>query len=113
MADKNVVSVSEMDYLEEDAPIRGQEYVCLSFLSPEKILDNKDVFTFTKFTQNFCKEVRELFENLTIKYPDEEDGFKSIADRYRFLLMISICKKNINTLWMKKQKSLTKNLVKL
>lgn len=85
MADKNVVPVSEMDYLEEDAPIRGQEYVCLSFLSPEKILDNKDVFTFTKFTQNFCKEVRELFENLTIKYPDEEDGFKSIADRYRFL----------------------------
>ena len=85
MTDKNVVPVSEVDYLEEDVQIRGQEYVCLSFLSPEKILDNKDVFTFTKFTENFCKEVRELFENLKIKYPDEEDGFKSIADRYRFL----------------------------
>jgi len=85
MVDQNVVPVSEVDYLEEDSQIRGQEYVCLSFLSPEKILDNKDVFTFTKFTQNFCKEVRELFENLKIKYPDEEDGFKSIADRYRFL----------------------------
>ena len=85
MVDQNVVPVSEIDYLEEDVQIRGQEYVCLSFLSPEKILDNKDVFTFTKFTQNFCKEVHELFENLKIKYPDEEDGFKSIADRYRFL----------------------------
>lgn len=81
----NIVPVSEMDYLEEDAPIRGQEYVCLSFLSPEKILDNKDVFTFTKFTEHFSKEVREMFENLSIKYPDEKDAFKSIADRYRFL----------------------------
>lgn len=81
----NIVPVSEMDYLEEDAPIRGQEYVCLSFLSPEKILDNKDVFTFTKFTEHFSKEVREMFESLSIKYPDEKDAFKSIADRYRFL----------------------------
>ena len=85
MADKNIVPVSEVDYLEEDAPIRGQEYVCLSFLSPEKILDSKEVFTFTKFTEHFTKEVRQLFENLSVKYPDEEDAIKSIADRYRFL----------------------------
>ena len=82
---ENLVPVSEMDYLEEDAPIRGQEYVCLSFLSPEKVLDNKDVFIFNKFTENFCKEVNELFQNLKIKYPDEEDTIQSIAERYRFL----------------------------
>lgn len=85
MGDKNIVPVSEVDYLEEDAPIRGQEYVCLSFLSPEKILDSKEVFTFAKFTEHFTKEVRELFENLSVKYSDEEDGIKAIADRYRFL----------------------------
>jgi hypothetical protein len=59
--------------------------VCLSFVSPEKILDNKDVFVFSKFTENFCKDVNELFGNLKDKYPEDEDGFKSIADRYRFL----------------------------
>ena len=85
MTNTNIVPVSEVDYLEEDAQIRGQEYVCLSFLSPDKVLDNKDVFMFTKFTENFCKDVNELFENLKIKYPDEDDTFKSIADRYRFL----------------------------
>lgn len=82
---ENLVPVSEMDYLEEDAPIRGQEYVCLSFLSPEKVLDNKNVFIFNKFTEHFCKEVNELFQNLKIKYPDEEDTIQSIGERYRFL----------------------------
>jgi len=82
---KNVVPVSEMDYLEEDEQIRGQSFVCLSFLSPEKVLDKKEVFTFSKFTENFCNEVTELFENLKLKYPDDEDGFQTIIDRYRFL----------------------------
>jgi len=86
MADsKNVVPVSEMDYLEEDEQIRGQSFVCLSFLSPEKVLGKKEVFTFSKFTENFCNEVTELFENLKLKYPDDEDGFQTIIDRYRFL----------------------------
>ena len=50
-----------------------------------KILDKKEVFTFTKFTENFSKDVTELFENLRQKYPDDEDGFQTIVDRYRFL----------------------------
>jgi hypothetical protein len=81
----NVVPVSDMDYLEEDETIRGQSFVCLSFLSPEKILEKKEIFTFTKFTENFSKDVTELFENLKLKYPDDEDGFQTITDRYRFL----------------------------
>ena len=85
MSENNVVPVSEMDYLEEDAPIRGQNFACVSFISPEKVLDDKKVFVFTKFTQNFCKEVNELFQNMKIKYPDDDDAFKAIADRYRFL----------------------------
>ena len=34
------------DYLEEDKPIPGQKYVCLSFISPEKVLDDKNTFNF-------------------------------------------------------------------
>ena len=29
MDQKNVIPVSEMDYLEEDTPIRGQKCICL------------------------------------------------------------------------------------
>ena len=42
MSTSPVVYTKETDYLDEDKPIRGQNYVCLSFLSPEDVLANKD-----------------------------------------------------------------------
>jgi hypothetical protein len=40
-------------YLEADKEIPGQHYVCLSFLSPEKVLANKDVFFFGEFLKDY------------------------------------------------------------
>ena len=37
------------DYLEVDNPIPGQNYVCLSFVSPEKTLKEHELFLFNKF----------------------------------------------------------------
>ena len=82
---KTIIPVSECDYLEEDNAIRGQNYVCMSLLSPEKILEDKNVYIFSKFTENFCDEVNQLFNNMMEKYKDDGDAFQSIADRYRFL----------------------------
>jgi len=45
-ADKNTVIE---DFLDEDTEIPGQRYVLLSFLSPEKVLDKKELFFFQKF----------------------------------------------------------------
>ena len=39
--DKNYV-----DLLDEDKSISGQKFVCLSFISPEKVLKNKELFIF-------------------------------------------------------------------
>ena len=38
-----------IDLLEEDKPIAGQKFACLSFVSPESILKQKDHFFFEKF----------------------------------------------------------------
>ena len=38
-----------IDLLEEDKPIAGQKFACLSFVSPESILKQKDHFYFEKF----------------------------------------------------------------
>ena len=39
-------------FLEGDDEIRGQKYVCLSFLTPNRgILRNKDLFFFSKFLE--------------------------------------------------------------
>ena len=50
-SDKKPVAVVE-DFLDEDTEIPGQRYVLLSFLSPENVLDKKELFFFEKFLQN-------------------------------------------------------------
>lgn len=40
------------DYLEVDKPIPGQNFVCLSFVSPDKLLVQKEKFSFYKYTQD-------------------------------------------------------------
>lgn len=43
----------EEDFLNEDPEISSQKVVLLSFLSPEKILANKDVYFFTEFLKDY------------------------------------------------------------
>jgi hypothetical protein len=42
-----------VDILETDKPIAGQNFVCMSFVSPEKILKEKDIFFFEEFLKNW------------------------------------------------------------
>ena len=41
------------DLLEEDRPIAQQRFVCVSFVSPENILEDKKVFFFDRFVQTW------------------------------------------------------------
>ena len=50
------------DFLEADSPIRGQNYVCVSFISPEKVLKNKEVFKVTKFLEFLFKDTNTVDE---------------------------------------------------
>ena len=52
-----------IDLLDEDKPISGQKYVCLSFISPEDHIRNKNLFLFEKFLHNF--EFKKTFEKYT------------------------------------------------
>lgn len=46
------------DYLDTDPAIRGQEYCCLSFISPEKVLQKKDLFFFREFMKFYEAKIR-------------------------------------------------------
>jgi len=69
------------DFLEVDARIPGQNYVCLSFVSPEKMLAKKEIFKTTKFlhyifneknkTANDIRSKMEESRNITYDYVDE------------------------------------------
>jgi len=62
------------DFLEVDSKIPGQNYVCLSFVSPEKILKRKETFFTTKFLEYLfndeemvAQDIREKMLNKTLK----------------------------------------------
>ena len=45
--DKLLIRIREektIDLLDEDKPISGQKYVCISFISPENIIKQKNFF---------------------------------------------------------------------
>jgi hypothetical protein len=69
---------TETDFLEVDDPIAGQNYVCLSFVDPEEIIQNKEAFKTAKFLQSYSKdkgltfnEVYEDYMNFQYKFQDE------------------------------------------
>ena len=70
MTDKEVENKQKPDYLEVDEAIPGQNYVCLSFLSPETLIQNKEAFKCVKFLQSYCKDQKLKFEEVYSKYQD-------------------------------------------
>jgi hypothetical protein len=58
------------DYLEVDDILPHQQYVCLSFLSPEALIEKKDAFNVCKFLQSYCKEAKLEYKELYSKYED-------------------------------------------
>ena len=66
------------DFLEVDNPIAGQNYVCLSFVDPDEIIQNKEAFKTAKFLQSYAKDkgmkfedVYEDYMNFQYKFQDE------------------------------------------
>jgi hypothetical protein len=81
----STVSVKEEDFLDQDPPLRGQNFVCLSFLSPEEILKKKEVYFFEQFLNEFSKDMTEFFDKLSEKYNQEADVIKMIKERYNYI----------------------------
>jgi len=97
-----------VDLLEEDKPISGQKFVCVSFVSPENILTQKNHFLFQEFLKHydFTKSVQKFTQFLnfisykhSINFDDvmkdfqeytktEKDTFTTnyVADEYKNFL---------------------------
>jgi len=61
---------TKVDYLEVDDGIPGQNYVCLSFLSPETLIQSKEAFKCVKFLQSYCKDSKLKFDDVYNQYQD-------------------------------------------
>lgn len=96
------------DVLDEDKPIANQKFVCLSFLSPEKILKQKELYYFENFIKNWdysksiehfnsfisfigykygidAMEIQNDFKEF-IKSEQDKYDFKTILDDYKNFL---------------------------
>ena len=62
-----------VDLLDEDKPLSGQKFVCVSFVSPENILKQKNMFYFENFLKHFdfeksSKKFLQFINYLSYKY---------------------------------------------
>jgi len=62
------------DYLEVDKPIPGQNFVCMSFVSPEKIINSKDNFKNYAFMKHYLGDKFTMTES---QWKEEYENFLS------------------------------------
>jgi hypothetical protein len=77
-----------VDLCDEDPPIAGQKFACMSFISPEKILKKREMYLFDKFVQqwDFTKSMTKYFDFLHfIAYKYNLNVEKVIADFNEFV----------------------------
>lgn len=77
-----------VDLCDEDAPIAGQKFACMSFISPEKILKKREIFLFDQFVKqwDFTKSMEkyaDFLNFLSYKYNLKVDDV--IADFNEFV----------------------------
>jgi hypothetical protein len=77
-----------VDLLEEDKPLAGQKFVCVSFVSPEKILKQKEIFMFEEFLKKweFNKSMEKFVQFLNfvsykynVSFDDVSNDFKDFV----------------------------------
>ena len=81
-----------VDLLEEDKPIAGQKFVCVSFVSPEKIIKQKELFYFEEFLKkwDFNKSMEKFVQFLNfisykynVSFEDVSNDFKEFVKEER------------------------------
>jgi hypothetical protein len=87
------------DFLDEDTEIPGQRYVLLSFLSPEKVLDKKEVYFFKKFVESYevdwkVKNLEKFLVETVKKVNDELDDKARELEKSDLFDSAAICRKN-------------------
>ena len=76
-----------VDLCDEDQPIAGQKFACMSFISPEKILKKRELYLFEQFIKqwDFTKSTQKFFDFLNfVAYKYNLDIEKLSADFTEF-----------------------------
>ena len=71
-----------VDLLDEDKPIAGQKFTCISFISPDKILKDKNLFFFEQFIKkwDFLKSMEKFHQFMNFISYKYKVNFDSISE---------------------------------
>ena len=77
-----------IDLCDEDQPIAGQKFACLSFVSPEKILKKREIYLFDEFVKQweFAKSMEkfsEFVQFMCYKYSLQPDDVMKNFDEFK------------------------------
>jgi hypothetical protein len=87
------------DFLDEDTEIPGQRYVLLSFLSPEKVLEKKELFFFKRFLHAYevdwkIKNLEKFLVDTVTHVNDELNEHAAELEKKDQFEAAAICRKN-------------------
>ena len=89
-----------VDVLDEDKAIAGQKFACLSFISPEQIVKQRELYLFEKFVKNWdfnksMEKYHQFLNVLSFKYSLDFDGmvndFKEYCEEEKDKLINNSC----------------------
>ena len=76
-----------VDMLDEDKPIANQKFVCMSFVSPEKILKKKEAFMFEEFVKSWdlrksLEKYSQFLNFLSYKYDIKQEDLNKDLEEF-------------------------------
>jgi hypothetical protein len=99
--DDGTNNLNYVDLLEEDKPISGQKFACLSFVSPEEIIKQREHFFFEEFLKqwNYKKSVDVMLHFISFLSYKYNLTFEKVNEDFQDFLKTeheSIMKYNVN-----------------
>jgi hypothetical protein len=107
-----MITTTERDYLEQDQPIRNQNFVCLSFISPEELLKKKELYYFEKYVETFSSKSNELLNELETLFPDKQHELRVFKENFDFIFNSSKIQQSYNYFLKDKEEELNKEFDK-
>lgn len=115
------VNPKYVDLCDEDQPIAGQKFACLSFVSPEKILQKRELYLFNQFVQqwDFTKSLSKFFDFLhfmaykyNLKIDDLVSDFNDFAKEEEIKIKSVSVEDDFKTFLDKQEDALTQQFQK-
>lgn len=77
-------NIDKEDFLDVDPKIPGQNFVCMSFVSPEKVLKKKELFITSKFIEYLFRSEDEVSNSMRTRLEDKEKSidYSIISEMY-------------------------------